>query len=280
MKKILIAIFGLLTSFNTNAQVAENLKYRNSQMKFRALADMGFLWAVSNKVQFGQDGTYFDYVKDGGQDVLFPVTRFSVEMDYKKRNAFILLYQPLRLESEVYLNNDVKFNGTTFPAKSGMKCLYNFPFYRLSYLRELLPKNPKYDFAIGASLQIRNANITFKSLDGTRFTRNGGVGPVPALKFRGKMKLNSFLYAQLETDGMYAPISYLNGSDNEIVGAIVDANLSAGAKVNNRNNIFINLRYLGGGAVGTNPDDPGPGDGYVRNWLHFVIGSVGFAYNF
>lgn len=40
---------------------------------------------------------------------------------------------------------------------------------------------------------------------------------------------------------------------------------------------FLNLRYLGGGAVGTS-DDEGPGDGYVRNWLHFTTVSVGLIY--
>lgn len=82
-------------------------------------------------------------------------------------------------------------------------------------------------------------------------------------------------YAELEADGIYAPVSYLNGSDNEIVGAILDASLRAGLKVNKPGTVFINLRYLGGGATGTSTRDIWPGDGYVKNWLHFLTFSAG-----
>ncbi len=41
---------------------------------------------------------------------------------------------------------------------------------------------------------------------------------------------------------------------------------------------FVNLRYLGGGAVGTSEDETGPGDGYVKNWLHFGTVTLGFIY--
>ena len=83
----------------------------------------------------------------------------------------------------------------------------------------------------------------------------------------------------MEADGIYAPVSYLNGSDNEIVGAILDASFRAGTRVR-RGDLFVNVRYLGGGAVGTGTDDIGPGDGYVKNWLHFLIGTLGFVYTF
>ena len=69
------------------------------------------------------------------------------------RNTFILLYQPLRIESQAFLRTDAVFNDITFPASTGINCLYNFPFYRFSYLRELMPDNPKYKFAIGGTLQ-------------------------------------------------------------------------------------------------------------------------------
>ncbi len=79
---------------------------------------------------------------------------------------------------------------------------------------------------------------------------------------------------------MYAPVSYLNGSDNEVVGAILDASLRTGVKITDQVTGFLNLRYLGGGAVGTSDDVDGPGDGYVRNWLHFGTTSAGFKYTF
>ena len=199
-------------------------------------------------------------------------------MDFNKRSTLIFLYQPLRLASQVLLEDDLVVDDLTFPALTSVKLLYNFPFYRLSYLRELLLNNKKYNFAVGGTLQIRNATISFESSDGTQFRTNRDVGLVPALKIRGKAQLNERAYLALEADGIYAPISYLNGSDNEVVGAILDASLRAGIKIKEPVSAFLNFRYLGGGAVGTSDDDEGPGDGYVRNWLHFSTVTLGFVY--
>lgn len=263
-------------SQNGNAEI----KSDTSKFKFRAVSEIGFVSVLAHQVQFGQNGTYFDYVKDGGQDVLFPIARFSIEMDVNKRNTFILLYQPLRIESQAFLRTDAVFNDITFPASTGINCLYNFPFYRFSYLRELMPNNQKYKFAIGGTLQIRNATISFESTDGSRFTTNGGTGLVPAIKIRSKAQLNDYFYAEIEADGIYAPVSYLNGSDNEIVGAILDASARIGAHLNESVGLFLNLRYLGGGATGTDTGDVWPGDGYVKNWLNFLTVSTGIVYQF
>jgi hypothetical protein len=248
-----------------------------SKLQFRTVAEVGFISVLAHRIQLGQDGNYFDYVKDGGQDVLFPATRFSIEVDLNKRNTFIFLYQPLRIESQAVLRADELFNGVAFPASTGINCLYNFPFYRFSYLRELTKNNEKFNFAIGGSLQIRNATISFESTDGEIYTDNRGIGPVPALKIRSRLKLNKCFYSELEADGIYAPVSYLNGSDNEIVGAILDASLRFGAEVNVLTNMFLNIRYLGGGATGTDTGDVWPGDGYVKNWLNILNISAGFV---
>lgn len=276
-----LAFLSLFFSVAVNAQNGKTeIKSDTSKFKFRAVSEIGFASVLAHQVQFGQNGTYFDYVKDGGQDVLFPITRFSIEMDVNKRNTFILLYQPLRIESQAFLRTDAVFNDITFPASTGINCLYNFPFYRFSYLRELMPNNPKYKFSIGGTLQIRNATISFESTDGSRFTTNGGTGLVPAIKIRSKAQLNDYFYAEIEADGIYAPVSYLNGSDNEIVGAILDASTRIGAQVNESVRLFFNLRYLGGGATGTDTGDVWPGDGYVKNWLNFLTVSTGIVYQF
>jgi hypothetical protein len=141
----------------------------------------------------------------------------------------------------------------------------------------LTKNNEKFNFAIGGSLQIRNATISFESTDGTLYTDNRGIGPVPALKIRSRLKLSKYFYSEIEADGIYAPVSYLNGSDNEIVGAILDASLRVGAEVNKMTNMFLNIRYLGGGATGTDTGDVWPGDGYVKNWLNFLNVSAGFV---
>lgn len=279
MRKQIILLCLVITFTGTSTFARESLLITNSdtgKVKFRTVAEVGFTSVLAHKIQLGENGNYFNYVKDGGQDVLFATTRFSVEAEVNKRNTFILLYQPLRIETQALLRTDVVFNDITFPASSGINCLYNFPFYRFSYLRELTRDREDFNFAIGGSLQIRNATISFESTDGELYTDNRGIGPVPALKIRGKLKLNKHFYSELEADGIYAPVSYLNGSDNEIVGAILDASLRFGADVNALTSMFLNLRYLGGGATGTDTGDVWPGDGYVRNWLNFLNISAGF----
>ncbi len=248
--------------------------------RVRAVAELGFLAVLDHNIQFSNSGTNFNYVKEGGQDVLFPVSRLSMEIDLNRKNTLILLYQPLRLETQVWLENDLIVDDLTYPASSNVKTLYNFPFYRLSYLREFMANNPKHDFAFGATIQIRNATISFESGDGLLFRSNRDIGIVPALKLRTRSQLSPKIYAAIEADGMYAPVSYLNGSDNEVVGAILDASLRLGMEVMEPVDMFLNVRYLGGGAVGTSDDNIGPGDGYVRNWLSFLTVSTGFIYSF
>jgi hypothetical protein len=266
--KIILCFFLLCTPLAIQA----------ASVQFRAVAETGFLSVLAHRIQFGEEGTYFDYVDNGGQDVLFPVPRLSAEMDIG-RNTFILLYQPLRIETSDLLKKDVTVDGYTFERLTGINCLYNFPFYRASYLRELLNDNAKYNLAVGLTLQIRNATISFESTDGIGYRTNRDVGLVPALKLRGKINLTEKYYLGIEADGIYAPVSYLNGSDNEVVGAILDASIRAGTRVR-LGDLFFNLRYLGGGATGTSTKDVWPGDGYVKNWLHFLIVTLGLAYAF
>ena len=277
-----IFIIGLLilSASLSEAQVTKLPPLAEGDYKLTAVAEMGFLGVLGHKVQFGNNGTYFDYKKDGGQDVLFPIIRPSLELEYKKRNTFILLYQPLTLESQVYLNEDLVVDDLVYPATSSVKLLYNFPFYRFSYLRNVTPNAKRLDFAWGGTVQIRNATISFESLDGTRYRTNRDVGIVPALKIRSKYKVNPWSYLELEADGIYAPVSYLNGSSTEIVGAILDASLRGGVKLTDEVHSFLNLRYLGGGAVGTSNDPTPPSDGYVKNWLHFGTVTAGFKYGF
>ncbi len=284
MKRLasLMASIGLLffSSAITAQTTTSDLNSNNSNFKLKAVAEIGYLAVLSHKIQFSNSGTEIDYTSDGGQDNLFPVSRISLEGQLNRKNTIILLYQPLRIETQTLLERDLVIDDLTYPAGSGVNFLYGFPFYRISYLREFMADNEKTNFALGLTVQIRNATITFESLDGTLFRRNSDIGIVPALKLRTRTNLNEKVFLELEADGIYAPVSYLNGSDNEIVGVILDASTRVGYQLNNSVTSYLNLRYLGGGAVGTDPDFTGPGDGYVKNWLHFLTVTTGFTYSF
>jgi len=136
-------------------------------------------------------------------------------------------------------------------------------------------KSEKHELSIGLSMQIRNATIDFKSQDGKIFTSNRNIGPVPVLKSRGRYSFERGGFLGYEVDGFYAPISVINGSDNEVTGAIVDLSLRGGLALPAANGeMFLNLRYLAGGAVGQSDPEP-TYDGYTKNWLHFMTVSIG-----
>jgi len=246
----------------------------------KVTGELGFLDPLWHKVQFGRDNTYFDYVDEGGQDVLFAFQRLSADVQFGDRHHAILLYQPLRLESQVKLERDVTVEGTTFNQGEAVDLVYGFPFFRASYLYDFASSN-KREIAAGASLQLRNATISFSTPTGGKRVVNRDVGPVPVLKFRTRLPLGNDFWFGAEADGFYAPIQYLNGDpESDAAGAIADVSLRAGRRLTRHIEGFVNLRYLGGGSAGENPDDADePGGGYTRNWLHFATVSLGFSWD-
>ena len=250
---------------------------------FQSHVELGFLGFFSHKIQFSNTGTYLDYVADGGQNIWFPFQRISGDIFIGPRHRIVLLYQPIDLRTEVLLSNDVVVDGETFDAGEPLKLRYGFDFYRLSYLYDFL-RDPRNELAVGASLQIRDAVITFEqdadpvAETVAKLRDERDVGPVPALKFRAKYYIGPRVWLGTEIDGIYAQGRGVVGStevEAGFKGAIVDASLRAGFSPRDYLDAFLNLRYIGGGAEGTETDDPGPGDGYVKNWLHAFSVSLG-----
>ena len=240
-------------------------------------AELGFLSVVSHIVQFGQDGSRFNYRSEGGQDVLFPFFRLSTDLKFNGRHAIIFLYQPLKLVGETVLNADTVFDDVLFPAGTPLDSVYGFPFWRLSYAYDFL-RRAGDEVSIGFGLQLRDATITFTSADGTLRADRRDLGPVPLLKFRGRWLFENGVWWGTEIDGIYAPISGINGSDEKITGAFLDASLRVGYEFTKRVSAYFNVRYLGGGAEGTQKDPTPPSDGFTKNWLHFLTFSLGVEF--
>jgi hypothetical protein len=242
-----------------------------------AIAELGSLAVFSHKIQFGNDGSYFNLRNDGGQDNLYFNIKLALDLKLGKRHHLIALYQPLEIISQEVLREDLVVDEVTFPQGTPMEFQYGFPFYRLSYVYDLITTDERR-LGLGGSLQIRNANIAFRSINGELLRTSRDIGPVPLVKAVWEQHLSSTWWYGAEVDGIYAPVSYLNGSDTEITGALIDANVRIGRPFHELADIYLNLRYLAGGAVGTS-DEPAPRDGYVRNWLHFGILGIGFRLN-
>jgi hypothetical protein len=124
------------------------------KVRFEFSTELGFLSVVSHTIQFGQSGTEFDYVADGGQDVYFPFKRISTEVAFGPRHKLVMLYQPItRTETQppapVYTE--------TFAAGTPIELRYD-RLHRISYL---------YDFetaqrlAAGISPLVRDVVVVF-----------------------------------------------------------------------------------------------------------------------
>ncbi len=240
----------------------------------RASAELGVLGVLSHTIQLSRNGTPFDYVREGGQDNVSLFARVSAELELARRHHFVLLYQPLDLRTQVRVARDLLENNVPFARGSALDLRYGFDFYRFSYAFDLLP-DPNAELSVGVTLQLRNAVITFTSADGVNRTLNNNVGLVPALKFRGRYTFRSGAFVGFEADGSYASIPGLNGSDIPVEGALLDASLRAGLRLWGPAELFVNVRYLGGGSRGVRRDPAPPGDGYVDNWLHTMALSLG-----
>ncbi len=243
-------------------------------VQVRLAAELGMLAPLAHRLQFSKGNSRFDYVGEGGQDTLFFFARIAAELELAQRHTLTLLYQPLDLRTSAVAKRDLTIDNVSFPEGTPLDLRYGFDFYRLSYLYDFFPQ-ARAELSIGASLQLRNAYIVFTSADGSDRVSTRDIGPVPLFKLRGKYVFDSGFWLGGELDGIYAPIKYLNGGASDVVGALLDLSVRAGFRITRALDLFLNVRYIGGGAEGTSDDDAGPGDGYNSNWLHFLTVSLG-----
>lgn len=256
-------------SFSTGRKYFLNRE--DSWYKFRLGYEKGFLGFISHTIQFGADGTNFNYIDEGRQDVLFPFSRMTADLKMHERHNLTFLIQPFEILTSSLAERDIVVEDVIFPEGTPLNLKYGFTFYRLSYLYDF-QKEINKEFSIGLSFQIRNASIVFASADGELISVNNNIGPVPILKFRWQRPLGESGWIGSEVDGFYASGRYITGSENDFEGAILDASLRFGFQLTNYLSTFLNLRYLGGGASGTEEAE----DKYTDNWLKTFSVSLGF----
>jgi hypothetical protein len=222
--------------------------------------EIGYVGVLSHLYRAGPaaSATLFDFVAMGGQDILFPYQRYSVDVVLGGRNRVTLLYQPLTLNTRTVVGR----NGTTAPVViddesfadgTPLDITYGFDFWRVSWLYDFA-RSPNTILGAGISLQLRNASIVFTSVDATTAQRtvNQNIGPVPILKARAAHWFSPQFGLDFEADGFYASSAIFNGSGNPFEGWIWDASLSAKTRFAPNASAFLTVRSIGGGANGSN----------------------------
>ncbi len=212
--------------------------------------ETGFLKVLSHTYQVGESGTNFDFVNQGGQEILFPFERFSARLDAASRHRLEVLYQPLVLETTVRTRADVVVDGRTFLTDTELDLKYGFPFWRGTYSYLWRPTRGLV-FGTGFALQLRNASIVFAAADGSEIAVSQNLGPVPALHFSLDWRGAGALSVYIEATGSYASSALFNGADFDFEGSLLDASIRPRLALRNGLEAFLNFRFLGGSAKGT-----------------------------
>ena len=249
----------------------------DDEFGLRASIELGFLAVLAHELQLGLDGTRLDYPTDFNQSNLFLFTRVSADFDIWRQHILTFVYQPIDIETRSSVPREVRIDGLVFPQGTPVRARYGFPFYRFGWAFDVL-EGRNEELAFGLGLQIRNATIEFQSTDGELYRTRTDVGPVPLLRARGRFALTPSWFFAFDVDGFYAFIPGLNGSDNTVEGAILDASVRIGWRFLPHVDAFLNVRYIGGGAAGQG-DVTATSDGFQRNWLHFLAISLGTTFD-
>ncbi|MCX7029257.1 MAG: hypothetical protein NTU62_03950 [Spirochaetes bacterium] len=249
--------------------------------------EIGYVAVLSHEYQSGTGGTRFNFVTQGGQDILFPYQRYAVDVVLAGQHRVTLLYQPLTLNTQTVVNRNtgsvapIVIDDVSFPDDTVLDLKYGFDFWRASYLYDFA-RSPDTILGAGVSLQIRNASIVFSSADGTLRTIQQNIGPVPILKVRAAHQFSPAFGLDLEADGFYASSAFFNGSANPFKGWVWDAALTAKTHFTREAVAFRVVRSIGGGAEGNNAYDYSssttstPGS-YTYNALATLAVTLGFS---
>jgi hypothetical protein len=285
MKRAIVAVlfFALLTVSGAAQSI---LNSGDGPLSIATIAETGFVKILTHQITIGDPGagnTTFDYVREGGQEILFPFSRYSAELGIGDRHRLIFLYQPLLIDTQVWLQEARTIDGETFVADEGVNVTYSFPFYRTSYLFDFFPQD-NTELALGVSLQLRNASVRFESTGGQRIVVTQDLGLVPIIKLRGEHRFTTAripgAFVAGEVDGFYASSAIFNGADFEFTGSIFDASIRAGYQPIDGVEVFLNVRALGGGANGTRPAEDNifwtqSRDGFTDNFLTSLSVTLG-----
>ncbi len=233
----LLLLFPVLFSF---------AQERPLQVAFEA--ESGALKVLHHTYRVGAASSTFDFVTQGGQEILFPFERLTAFVTLADRHQVRFLYQSLELATEITARSAFTIDTVAFAQNEVVDITYSFPFYRFTYLYDLIPGDA--ELSIGGALQFRNASIRFTSVDGSKRAVSQNLGLVPALALSGKFPFADWLYAGFDLTGIYASSAFINGADFNFEGSLLDASVRAGVMLRPGLESFVNLRFIGGSAAG------------------------------
>lgn len=165
-------------------------------------AESGVVFTGYNNVRIpGDTGTKFSLKDDltAGPNVFI---RLKAGITIGSRHTISVLYAPLKVRSEGVSDMEIDFNGIRFPASTQLDATYKFNSYRITYRYDIV-KRPKFEFGLGFTAKIRDAEIALSSPGMSSSKTN--VGFVPIIHFRLSWKMNERIGIVLDGDALAAP---------------------------------------------------------------------------
>lgn len=221
--------------------------------------EVGAAYLFQNDGRYGANGSSYTAAEVGQQRNLAVALRLAIEARIA-RHTIIATWAPLDLTTRATLTRDLTFQTTTFPDRTVVDHRYLFDGYRLSYLFGLV-QTSRFTLGVGASLQVRNAAVEFRTVDASPavFAVERDIGLVGALKVRARFDAG-VLYAQADVD-------FFNTFGIGLAGGIHDVALTLGVPVVPGLDFLLRVRLVGGGANVTSRD--------IYNWGNFGFAVLG-----
>lgn len=218
--------------------------------------ESGVVFTGYNNVRIpGDEGTLFSLKTDLDAS---PAAFFRLRVGYtiRSRHAISLLYAPLNVKSDGTIDKQIYFEGVSFPSNSYMEASYKFNSYRITYRYDMVQR-PKFEFGLGLTVKIRDAEIALQS-EGLAASK-ANVGLVPLINFRLHWNLNENFGILFEGDALGVK-----------QGRAEDLLLAGTYKFSDHFLVRCGYRVLEGGADG----------GQVYNFAFFHYASFGIVYTF
>ncbi len=196
--------------------------------------ESGAIIAGYNDVRIpGNEGTLFSLTDDlNAKPTAF--IRLRAGYTIKSRHTISVLYAPLTVKSDGSTTFPIDFERVTFPANTPIDASYTFNSYRITYRYDFV-KRPKFEFGLGFTAKIRDAEIALTS-QGLASSKTN-VGFVPIINFRLNWIMNEKFGLLLEGDALAAP-----------QGRAEDVLLAATYKITRKIALKAGYRILEGGA--------------------------------
>ena len=224
--------------------------------KFNVELEFSPAWQSRNDTRIPNDtGTKFSLREIQGSGP-FAMGRIFLTYALNPRHEFGFLAAPLSIAETGELQEPALFAGKTFSAGPGVKAIYKFNSYRMTY-RYRIYLGDRWTLKLGVTGKIRDAKIELR--DAATAAVDDDLGFVPLLHLDGVCRLTDRWKFHLNMDGLAAP-----------QGRAFDISLKARYDFSKNWTASVGYRMLEGGA---DVDEV-----YTFAWLHYATASIAFRF--